>query len=426
MWESQGLPSVTIVTVNHNGREHLRGFLACAAGVDYPADRLDLIVVDNASTDGSRSFVRAHAPGARLLENSANLGFAQPNNQAAAAARSDYLLLLNNDTRFSPSLVRELVAASGTSPRAVCVGARILSWDGERIDFAGARLSFAGLGFQEGHGDGAEAVRHERELRRIPFACGCAMLVRRQVFLDCGGFDEDYFAYYEDVDLGWRLWVLGYEVLYCPTAVVYHRQGGTASAFGAAWKRSLMERNAILTVIKNTEDGVLGATLPAALLLAIRRAALDCQVGLQPLASVCRPARGGWRCAWQYLTCRLSLLLAAVRTVGLRAGVRRIAARLRGPRRFSARQDGGADLGLAAFAGLDRVVELLPRAFAKRALIQAARRRSDEEVWSLVGDPLHPASHRPAYRVAQEAAAQSFDLARLLSGAGGAGPDAAG
>jgi GT2 family glycosyltransferase len=111
--------------------------------------------------------------------------------------------------------------------------------------------------------------------RPFLFACGGAMLIRRDLFLEVGGFDPDYFAYFEDVDLGWRLWLLGHRVVYAPRAVVYHRHHGSWQTVNDAKKWLLAERNTLYTIVKNYEDDHLARILPAALLLILQRAFLD-------------------------------------------------------------------------------------------------------------------------------------------------------
>src|SRR6266536_2134740 len=137
-----------------------------------------------------------------------------------------------------PQLLRGLVSALAVSPGAVCAAAKILNWEGTAYDFAGAGLHFAGYGYQEGFGELVSEGRFS-DVRPLLFACGGAMMIDRETFLDVGGFDEDYFIYYEDSDLGWRLWILGHSVVFAPEALVHHRHHGAMSAFSDHRKRVL-------------------------------------------------------------------------------------------------------------------------------------------------------------------------------------------
>ena len=135
-------------------------------------------------------------------------------------------------------------------PEVACTGAKILDWDGQYVDFVAAVVSYYGFAFQLHY--------RSRDVFDTPgpllFACGGAMLVRRAVFLAAGGFDEDYFIYFEDVDFGWRLWLMGYQITFAPKAIVYHRLHATMDNFSNFRKWLLFERNALVTVLKNYDD----------------------------------------------------------------------------------------------------------------------------------------------------------------------------
>jgi GT2 family glycosyltransferase len=275
-------PSVTIAVLNYNGLEHLQDCFASLTKVDYPAERLELMLVDNASTDGSVEYMQTHYPGVRVVRSGENVGFAAGNNLGAQAATGQYVVFLNNDMWVDPQFVQELVKAIRVDPDVVCGGAMILNWDGNRIDFWGAAAHFAGYGYQM---DVDRPFNPDQCIGVQPslFSCGGAMMIDRQIFLDVGGFDEDYFIYYEDVDLGWRLWLLGYKVVLVSRALVYHRHHGTMNSFSDYRKQVLFKRNALYTVIKNYSDENLGKVLPAILLAsvdglvtqAVRRGQLD-------------------------------------------------------------------------------------------------------------------------------------------------------
>jgi GT2 family glycosyltransferase len=228
----------------------------------YPADRLELMLVDNASADGSFQFIAARFPQVTVVNNPDNYGFARGNNEGARLARGQLVAFLNPDMRVEPNWLAELVASLQRDPSVVCAASKILSWNGQHIDFAGSSANFLGYGYQEGWG---EPSRSQSSEKLILAPCGGAMMINRQVFLDSGGFDEDYFAFYEDLDLGWRLWLMGYQVAYVPRAVAYHVHHGSWDQVPNAKISVLYQRNAMSTLVKNYDDENLKRVLPCTL-----------------------------------------------------------------------------------------------------------------------------------------------------------------
>jgi GT2 family glycosyltransferase len=271
------IPFISFVVLNYNGIKYLQECLTSLLEVNYTQQRYEVILVDNASTDGSVKFVQEQFPSIRIIQNQNNLGFAAGNNIGAKEAVGDYVVFLNNDMWVDPQFVNSLLQASHSNPKAVCVGAKILNWSGTQIDFGGSAAHFAGYAYQLGHGKPANSTEYNK-MQPVLFACGGAMLVDRQVFLDVGGFDEDFFAVYEDLDLGWRLWLFGYTVLYAPKAIVYHKHHGTLKRFSDYKKAVLYKRNSLYAVIKNYDDTNMHHILSAAFLAnseAILTKALD-------------------------------------------------------------------------------------------------------------------------------------------------------
>ncbi len=277
--------SVAVLILNRNGRHHLGPCLRCALSLEGLTSPADVVVADNGSTDGSMDLVQAEFPGVRVLAFETNHGFAAGNNAAAELIDAEYVLFLNNDTRIAAGALERLWAVIGDG--VVCAGARLVSWDGRRLDFDGGGAAFTGHGHALGYG--RPVPRGAGPERATLFCSGAAMLVHRATFLALGGFDSDYFAYYEDVDLGWRLWLAGYRVLHVPTAVVHHRHHGTADQLPSGAAARHYERNAIATVVKNYEDDLLRRALPAALALAAHRAGAD-----RAVIETADPPPGSW------------------------------------------------------------------------------------------------------------------------------------
>src|SRR5262245_19266704 len=241
---------------------------ACLRGLDaqtLPRDSFEVVVVDNGSSDGTEAWLRAAHPEVGLVREDENLGFAEATNRGAAAARAEWLVLLNNDAVASPPFLEALERSAGDVSAPAAVAGRILDADGRAVEFGGSDLGGFGFGFQrsswqphlEECADGAE----------LPFACGGAMLVRSTTFLELGGFDPDYFAYYEDVDLGWRLWLSGQRVVYAKGAEVRHERHGTGRRFSDRWRHFHWYKNALQTLVKNAEEPFLPRLFPVALAL---------------------------------------------------------------------------------------------------------------------------------------------------------------
>jgi len=250
-------PSVTIIVVNHNGMLFLEDCFSSLMRLDYPKNLLDFILVDNGSKDRSVEYIEVKFPNVRILRNSQNRGFAEANNQAAKAAKGEILAFLNNDMKVHPLWLRKLVDKfMASSEDLACVSSKILNYDGNKIDFIGGGFTPFGISFQIHFGMPIEGVNEEsRESEKeLLFPCGGAMAIKKEVYLNSGGFDEDFFAYLEDVDLGWRLRIMGYRILYVPQSIVYHRHRGTGKNIPSHQMEFMFERNRLYTIIKNAED----------------------------------------------------------------------------------------------------------------------------------------------------------------------------
>jgi GT2 family glycosyltransferase len=407
--------SVSLVVATFNGREHLETLLIALAEQTFPREQFELIVVDNGSTDGTVEFLRKHPLSVRVVENEQNVGFAVSCNQGAAQADGRHLALLNNDMRPEPRWLERMVEALESSPpEVVCVGSRIKNWDGTRVDFAGGGVSFNGMGYQDGHGARVGSEEEPVGPERLLFACGGAMLVDRRVFLDVGGFDGRFFAFYEDVDFGWRLWVLGYEVAFCSDAVVFHRGGATGRLLPPYRKLALLERNALYSVLKNYDDETLAAVWPAALLLAVKRVAVRAGVprtafGLAPVA----PAETGLA---RRLATRAATVARVLRHEGARAAFGPTLLKIQDSAR-GANSRPTASMPLDAYAGLvaiEDVVDELPGLLETRRWIQERRRRSDREIFRLFPPRFVPESNHPDYRAAYRTVVNAFEISAAV------------
>ena len=389
------LPLVTAVILNWNGREYLADCLDSLRGMDYPRERLELLLVDNGSADGSAGFVREQYPEVQLIELPQNVGSCVARNLGVREARGEYIALLDNDAHVEAGWLRTLVEAVQAEPEVVCASSRLMNLAGDRVEFGGSSINFYGYGYQEGYDRGNVAAYTGTHPTIFP--CIGAALIRRDVYLEAGGLDEDYFIYYEDVDLGWRLWVLGYKVVYVGAAVALHKHHGTQHQMPDASRRVLLERNAMLTWIKNYDEEHLARVWPAGLLLAIER--LYLMTGLDP-----HTYRLGAR-APEVIPPRRMLKgerwLRVLHDEGPAEFYRRAISLVRRqlgktdpayppPQRYTLPgakpgYEQVSRMALSHLVALHDVIELLPRTLEKRAKIQAARRRSDAEIFALFG-----------------------------------------
>src|SRR3972149_10077140 len=174
-------PQITISIVNLNGKNYLGPCLDSIKEMEYPMDRIEIIVVDNGSTDGSAEFIKKNYPDIKIIKNSKNMGFAYANNQAAKNAAGQYLAFLNNDTRVDRNWLIELLKPIYNNSTVVASGSKVLSIDGKTLDFAGSMINFEGKGFQIDYGVSTDKDKH-KEYRYLLFINGGAMLINRQAF----------------------------------------------------------------------------------------------------------------------------------------------------------------------------------------------------------------------------------------------------
>lgn len=414
---TEPVPAVSVIVLTMLGARHLPDCLGSLSAQTYPRERLEVIVVDNDSPENPAEAIAALYPGAQHLRMPTNVGFCAGNNAGVRAATGEYVLILNDDVRLAPDCVAQLMDTARRRG-AWSVGARILSWDGERIDFAGGGMNFYGKGFQTDVGATA-AGRHLTEEPTL-FGCGAAVLFDRARFLEAGGFNERFHIYYEDLALGWQMWLRGGEVWYAPGATVYHRHHGTTGEWPKPVVVRLYERNALTAVVEQFELTTLSRVLPAAIALAAERALIYAGLSAMPdesrIPRASWPRRLWWRCQWRALSRRAKVALA-LRGASARAGVtgslrtlgigglagaawevlafvahddgqarldRRWAYFLeRGarPAALDARPEEVSGQAAALLTGLDEFLAALPRSRAQRAAIGEARRRSDDEIF---------------------------------------------
>lgn len=251
-------PLVSIIIVNWNGLKFLHECLPSISAQSYTS--FEVIMVDNGSTDGSLEFVRTGFPDTVIIENMENVGFAAANNQGIRIAKGKYIATLNNDTEVDEDWLKNLVDAAGASDKEVGMWApKILSMkEPTRIDSVGGLLIYRD-GIARGRGRSEEDRGQYDRVEDILFPSACSALYRKDMLDEIGCFDEEFFAYCEDSDLGLRARLAGWKALSVPKAVVYHHYSGSAGRYSET-KAFLVERNHLWLAIKNFPVTMLALT----------------------------------------------------------------------------------------------------------------------------------------------------------------------
>ncbi len=247
---------VTVIIPNYNGLPFMG---ICMDALKRQRCRsFEVLVVDNGSTDGSAEWLRSQGIPAIFLQE--NTGFSGAVNAGIRAAKTPYVLLLNNDTEADPDFVGELLAAVSRSERIFAVSSKMIQmYHRERMDDAGDMYSLMGWAYQRGVGRSSRGYNRPME---VFSACAGAAIYRRDVFDRIGLFDEMHFAYLEDMDVSFRAKICGYHIRYCPKAVVYHVGSGTSGSRYNPFKVRLAARNSVYLNYKNMPLGQLLVNSP--------------------------------------------------------------------------------------------------------------------------------------------------------------------
>jgi GT2 family glycosyltransferase/glycosyltransferase involved in cell wall biosynthesis len=366
-------PTVSVVVVNYRGAaDTVTCLRALRDELDWPTEALELICVDNASGDGGPQQIAATVPQARLIRSATNTGFAGGCNLGVTHATGEIVGFLNSDARPHRDWVRAAVEVLREDRAVAAVASKVLDWDGERIDYVDGGLTWYGMGYKPHIGkpdDGAHDTA-----RDVLFGTGAALLIRREAFERLGGFDERFFMFCEDVDLGWRLNLRGYRVRYVPQSIAYHRHHASLHGADPARETYLLERNALAALYKNVSDETLATVLPAALALAVRRAT----------------ARGDCDPTELELTRRSAE--AEAEAPGPMAVPR---------------------VTMAGIYAIDRFVEMLPALAASRRVEQAARVRTDADLLPLMRNALERTSPEIPYLLAHDSIVEALGVAQV-------------
>lgn len=337
---------VSVILVNYKGTDDTLTSIAELRKQDWPQDKLEVIVVENGSGPEHLGRLQASDLDFTLVDAGANLGFTGGCNLGVEKSSGEVVAFLNNDARPDTGWVREAMATFASGADIGAVASKVLDWEGVNIDFTEAAMTWYGMGYKPFAGS-PDTGRWESETD-VLFGTGAAMFIRAELFEQLDGFDDRYFMFYEDVDLGWRLNLLGWRFRYQPKSVAFHKHHASMNKFGDFRETYLLERNALFTLYKNLGDEQLAAALPGSLALAVRRA-----VGRGELDST-----------------ELDL---------------------RNPGDDSVPTIPVPKTSMAGIYGVDQFVEQLPSMTESRRAIQATRVRSDRELLRLFGNRDEPA-----------------------------------
>ena len=241
------MQEVSVIIPNFNGMAYLDGVLS---GLECQTVRnFEVILVDNGSSDGSCAFVASSYPWVHMIELPENFGFCKAVNEGIKASRAPYVLLLNNDIEVTPDFIEEMLAAIRRHKKAFSCAARMIQFhDRDRLDDAGNY--YCALGWAYARGKGKDIHTCEKE-EKIFASCAGAAIYRRKIFEKIGYFDEEHFAYLEDMDVGYRARINGYENWYAPKAMVYHVGSGTSGSRYNHFKTRYSSRNNVYLIYKN-------------------------------------------------------------------------------------------------------------------------------------------------------------------------------
>ena len=241
------MPNVTIVIPNYNGKKYLE---ACMEALRRQTMKdLEILFVDNGSTDGSTEYIENNYEEARVIQMGVNTGFCGAVNEGIRQAKAPYVLLLNNDTEASETFVEELYRVIVQDEKIFSCSSKMIQFhDRTLMDDAGDLYCALGWAYARGKGN---PIRQYDEACDVFFSCAGAAIYRKSILDEIGYFDENHFAYLEDADIGYRARIHGYVNRYAPKAIVYHVGSGSSGSVYNLFKTKYSSRNSIYLIYKN-------------------------------------------------------------------------------------------------------------------------------------------------------------------------------
>lgn len=242
---------MSVIIVNWNGEKHLRSCLSSLYVLDYPSDKVEIIFSDNGSKDNSLDFLKKNFPKVKIVENGENLGFAEGNNRGFIHANGKYLALLNNDSVADKSWLKNSVDVLEKDEKIAAVGSKILIWNDQNPAFdLSNKIAVSWPKVDPWTGFCFNFVDN-RPQSKVDYLPGAAMIVRKKVYDQIGGMDKEFFAYFEETDWCARMIKAGYDCVYVPTSVIWHKVEASALAHSSDFHDKMMVRNRLLFILKN-------------------------------------------------------------------------------------------------------------------------------------------------------------------------------
>ncbi|TFD29216.1 glycosyltransferase [Cryobacterium lyxosi] len=356
---------VSVVLVNFRGADDTIECVRGLQALNWDSALLEIVIVENGSGDDSLTRLKQLGNDVTLVESTENLGFTGGCNLGVSKSTGEYVAFLNNDAKPHADWIKEAISTFATGSDIGAVASKVLDWDGVNVDFVDAAVTWYGMGYKP-HAGEKDRGGWDNE-KDVLFGTGAAMFMKAAIFEELGGFDDNFFMFYDDVDLGWRLNLLGYRFRFQPKSLAFHKHHASMNKFGNFREEYLLERNALYSLFKNLDDESLARVLPGALLLATRRAigrgkldstSLDLRVpgdDNEPMMSVPKSTMAG------------------------------------------------------VFA-IDQLVELLPQMTAARTQVQKSRMRSDRDLSRLFGNIDEPAYPIESYLRGYDKIVESFNV----------------
>jgi GT2 family glycosyltransferase len=278
---AQQRDAASVVIVAHNGLRYLEGCLSTL--LDSSPDHLEIVVIDNASMDGSADWVEHHYPQVRLIKNPRNSGFAVACNQGAELSSGDVLVFLNQDTRVEPGWLDALVVELDETRRTGLSTSQVLLMaQPDRVHVTGQDVHFTGLVFGRGYLSATDSSAASADVAAVS---GASFAVRRRFWETLGGFDETFFMYYEETDLSWRARLAGDRCRYTPASIVYHDYSPIQPSINQLYHSF---RNRYLLILKNWRWRTLILLFPGLCLAEFIECALSLAHGRKGLAAKVR------------------------------------------------------------------------------------------------------------------------------------------
>lgn len=258
---------VSIIIVNWDGKDLLKTCLNSLRKQNYK--KIEIILVDNASVDGSVEWVKKYFPKVKIIINEKNLGFAEANNIGYAEAIGEYILFLNNDTKVTKNFLSALLPVLKRKNVGGVQSKILFMDDPKRLDGVGSFLTWTGFLYHRGiYAINSPVYNKEMDIFSPKGACMCFKKnILEKVLVDGEIFDKRYFAYFEETDLAHRVWLLGYKIIYVPESLIYHKYGATSQRLLKPFIEYHSYKNRVCSYIKNLSLKNLLLMLPVHLII---------------------------------------------------------------------------------------------------------------------------------------------------------------